>query len=122
MEPLKLSRTDASGAREGSDNVSKAYMVLDDGSPVETPITPQSGKTMMGAAGGVVSCIGDLLVLYNTMMDAAEDQLSNGATETVNNPFRQLSSIYGDVSSYYPPGSQLPRICIWNAMNKDATA
>lgn len=65
FDPLGMTRTDARGQRERFDNVAKAYMVLDNKSPVRVPMTPQSGATLMGAAGGVQSCIDDLLIFIN---------------------------------------------------------
>jgi CubicO group peptidase (beta-lactamase class C family) len=92
FEPLGLRRTDATGSRDGYDNMSKAYMVRDDGTPVEVSMTPQSGRTIMGAAGGVVSCVDDLLVIYGTMLKACVHQFENGTTATPGNPFQQLTT------------------------------
>jgi CubicO group peptidase (beta-lactamase class C family) len=90
--PLGLTRTDATGNRDDFENISNAYTVLDDGTPVEVPMTPQSGKTIMGAAGGVVSCVDDLLVIYGSMLKACIDQFENGTTVTPGNPFEQLAT------------------------------
>ncbi|KAF2106294.1 beta-lactamase/transpeptidase-like protein [Lophiotrema nucula] len=92
FRPLGLRRTDASGDREGFDNVARSYMVLDDLTPVEIPTIEMSGKTILGGAGGVVSCIKDLLPLYKHMLKGAVHQFENSSTATPNNIFRQLPS------------------------------
>lgn len=91
FEPLGLSRTDALGDRSGFDNVARSYMVLDDRTPVEVPVANMSGKTLMGTAGGVVSCIKDLLPLYKHILKATKYQFENNTTVTPGNPFKQLS-------------------------------
>lgn len=67
-------------------------MTLDNGDPVRVPMTPQSGLTLMGAAGGVVSCVNDLLQLYRVMLRACVHQFENSVTSTPNNPFKQLTT------------------------------
>ena len=86
-QPLGLQRTDASGHREKLSNVVKAYLVLDDRTPVPIPKTPMSGQTFMGAAGGVESCIDDLLVLYRSILEASITQFGSNQKTTPNNPF-----------------------------------
>lgn len=92
FDPLGMTRTDARGQRERFDNVAEAYMVLDNKDPVRVPKTPQSGATLMGAAGGVQSCIDDLLILYRSMLKACISQFKLGNTSTPGNPFQQLTS------------------------------
>ena len=109
FEPLGMARTDARGGhqRERFDNVTEAYMVLDDKSPVRVPITPQSSATLMGAAGGVQSCIDDLLILYQSMLKAYISQFNHGTTSTPpGTPFQQLTST---MTAHTPllPGSSL---------------
>ena len=89
---LGMTRTDARGQREKFDNVAETYMVLDNKDPVRVPKTPQSGATLMGAAGGVESCIDDLLTLYRSMLKACISQFKLGNTFTPENPFQQLTS------------------------------
>ncbi len=105
FDPLGMTRTDARGQRERFDNVAEAYMVLDNKDPVRVPMTPQSGATLMGAAGGVQSCIDDLLILYRSMLKACISQFEHGKTSTPENPFQQLTST---MSAHTPlPGSSL---------------
>lgn len=74
FHPLGLKRTDATGDREGFDNVARAYMVLDDLTPVEIPGIQMSGKTLLSGAGGVVSCVKDLLTLYKHFLKGSIHQ------------------------------------------------
>lgn len=67
-------------------------MVLDDGKPIQVPLTPLSGKTVMGAAGGAVSYVDDLLIIYGAILRAFIDQFENGTTITLGNPFHQLTT------------------------------
>lgn len=105
FEPLGLTRTDASGQREKFGNVAKAYMVLDDRTPVSVPKTFQSGQTLLGAAGGVESCIDDLLVLYRSILEASITQFGSHQRTTPDNPFQSLADTF---SAQIPfPGDSL---------------
>ena len=90
FEPLGLQRTDARGKVDEYDNVSESYTVLDDGRPVHIKRTGISGATLNGAAGGVKSCVKDLLALYHAMLQAAVHQFESGMTSTPGSPFKQL--------------------------------
>jgi len=92
FEPLGLGRTDAKGALDDVDNVAKAYTVLDDGTPVNIRRTPISGATILGAGGGVHSCIKDLLVLYKEILRASVDQFNKGNTSTSGSVFQRLTT------------------------------
>lgn len=105
FNPLGLKRTDATGNREGFDNVAKAYMVLDNLTPVAIPKTPLSGQTLMGAAGGVESCVDDMLVLYHSILKAACDQFGYRKSDTPNNTFQSLADTFSGYTSF--PGDSL---------------
>lgn len=105
FEPLRLGRTEARGNRNALKNVSKSYMVLDNGCPVSVPVTPQSGSTAFGAAGGVVSCVDDLMSLCRSILTASIHQISTNTTSTSNNSFKQLSTIMS--AHQVLPGSAL---------------
>ena len=105
FQPLGLKRTDASGHREKSSNVAKAYMVLEDRTPVPIPKTPMSGQTFMGAAGGVESCIDDLLVLYRSILEASITQFGSNQKTTPNNPFQSLTDTFSVHTPF--PGKSL---------------
>lgn len=105
FKPLGLKRTDASGKREKFGNVAKAYMVLDDKTPVSIPKTPSSGQTLMGAAGRVESCIDDLLILYQSILEASITQFGSNQRTTPRNPFQSLTDTF---SAHTPfPGNSL---------------
>ena len=105
FQPLDLKRTDASGHRVKFSNVTKAYMVLDDRTPVPIPKTSLSGQTLIGAAGGVDSCVDDLLVLYGSILEASIMQFDSNQRTTPNNPFQSLTDTF---SAHTPfPGNSL---------------
>ena len=90
FDPLGMKQTDAKGERQGYDNVAKAYMVLDDQSPVPIPGSQLYNATPIGPAGGVQSCIDDLLILYRSVLKVCVSQFSPNKTSTGGNPFHQL--------------------------------
>ena len=68
-------------------------------------VTLLSGSTLMGPAGGVQSCIDDLLILYQSMLKACISQFENDETSTPEDPFKQLTK---RMSAYTPlPGCSL---------------
>lgn len=93
FDTLGLKRTEARGERSNYNNVAEAYTVLDNGSPVRIPVIDLSGRTLMGAAGGVQSCIHDLILLYQAILKACIHQFESGETSTPGSPFKQLSTI-----------------------------
>ncbi|KAH7002605.1 hypothetical protein EDB80DRAFT_578637 [Ilyonectria destructans] len=59
----------------------------------------------MGAAGGVVSCIKDLVPICQTMLKALLHQFETGSSSTPGNPFKNLATI---MSTHTPlPGTSL---------------
>ena len=105
FDPLGLERTNARGHREKFDNVAKAYMVLDDGRPMSIPKISMSGQTLMGAAGGVESCIDDLLILYRSILKACIHQFDTKRRTTADNPFACLADT---MTTHMPlPGTSL---------------
>ena len=101
FEPLQLARTDARGRFNDCENVSTPYMALDDATPVPIPQTPVSASTLNGAAGGIRSCVQDLLVLYKAVLTACIDQFETGNTSIENSVFKNLTQTMS-------PHSQLP--------------
>ncbi|KAJ8125495.1 hypothetical protein O1611_g8144 [Lasiodiplodia mahajangana] len=90
--PLGLSRTFANQLNGSLDNVAKAYTVLDNGTPIHIRRTPISGDTLLGAAGGVNSCIKDLLTLYREILRSCIDQFKSGHTSTDGSVFKRLTT------------------------------
>ncbi|KAK4200787.1 beta-lactamase/transpeptidase-like protein [Triangularia verruculosa] len=103
FEPLNLDRTDAKGAIDGVDNVAKAYTVLNNGTPINIRRTPISGATILGAGGGVHSCIKDLLVLYREILRASVDQFKTGTTSTTS-----TGSVFQRLTTTMSAHSKLP--------------
>jgi CubicO group peptidase (beta-lactamase class C family) len=90
FEPLQLARTDARGKYKEFGNFATPYMALDDATPITIPQTPISSATLNGAAGGIRSCMKDLLVLYQAVLTACIDQFRSGKISTENSVFKNL--------------------------------
>ena len=121
FEPLGLRRTDATGSRDGYDNMSKAYMVLDDGTPVQVAMTPQSGITIMGAARGVVSCVDDLLVI-NGICNAESLCPSIREWNDCNTGKPVPAADYNNVSPHHPARSKLSRVFVWYGLDSNGAS
>ncbi|PVH79400.1 beta-lactamase/transpeptidase-like protein [Cadophora sp. DSE1049] len=81
--------------------IDKAYTTLDDGSPIEIPTVQSTDKIFSGAAGGLRTCVKDLLTLYSAFIHAANDQFDTGKTSTPGSPIKQASHL---MSSKIPMG------------------
>ncbi|KAI1127107.1 beta-lactamase/transpeptidase-like protein [Nemania abortiva] len=92
FEPLGLTRTYARRLDDSTGNVAKAYTVLDNGTPINIRRTPISGATLLGAGGGVHSCIKDLLRLYQEILRSCIDQFQTGRTSTDGSVFKRLTT------------------------------
>jgi CubicO group peptidase (beta-lactamase class C family) len=94
-KPLGLKRT-YFGAKKGESNAAKAYMSLSNGTAAEItpPLTDPNGFNQ--SAGGIHSCVSDLLKLYAAYMEAGAQELSidNGLVRFANNPFRHVAYIW----------------------------
>ncbi|KAJ9666920.1 hypothetical protein H2201_003054 [Coniosporium apollinis] len=93
FEPLGLHRTDARGRPADFDNVAQAYMSLDDGTPVLIPGVKLGGDVLISPAGGIRSCIKDLLVLYQAILAEYNHQSATGKTSTPDSLFKQLPTV-----------------------------
>ena len=92
FEPLGLRRTTTEQMSDDA-NVSKYYSVLDDRTayPVEGP---RIGKgTLLVAAGGVNNTVTDLLRLYQSLLEALNDQTMTKLTSSDGLPFRQCCTM-----------------------------
>ncbi|EON63642.1 hypothetical protein W97_02870 [Coniosporium apollinis CBS 100218] len=92
FEPLGLHRTDARGRPGDFDNVAQAYMSLDDGTPVLISGVKLGGDVLISPAGGVKSCVKDMLMLYQAIVAEYSHQSTNGQTST-GSPFKELPKI-----------------------------
>lgn len=105
FEPLQLTRTDARGNFEEFENIAIPYMTLDDATPITIPQTPSSAFTLNGAAGGVRSCVKDLLILYKAVLTGYVDQFQSGKTSSDNSIFKNLihtMSPHGQLPGHSP--------------------
>ena len=114
FQPLDLKRTDATGDREKFENVARAYIVLDDLTPVEMSMIQMSGKTLLGGAGGVLSCVKDLLPLYKHMLKGAIHQFENDH-RCAGQSFQTASDCH--VCTRSGRQLQLPRVDLWTWMD-----
>ena len=102
FEPLQMHRTGTHQDFSGPDNVSKAYGALHNGTPVRIGDAQIGDDTVAGAAGGVRSCLNDMLKLMKAWLVAAEHQFSNRLTSTPGSPLKQVNHI---MSAQIPTGS-----------------
>lgn len=113
-EPLGMTRT-FSGAPAGDANAAKAYMTLEDCSPVEIPLPIAHEDSLMGAAGGIRSSVSDLLRLYQAYMEAANHELESEATPiSPKNPLRQIGHIWqGQINFPFRSMREYTYVCGW---------
>lgn len=71
LRPLGMERTYFTEAAGQVENEAKPYAALTDATPVQIPPALKGYQVLMGPAGGVRSCVYDLLVYYNALMNAA---------------------------------------------------
>lgn len=75
LRPLGLERTYYTDAAGELENEAKPYYALADASPVRIPPALAGDSVLIGPAGGVRSCVSDLLILYNALMEAAAEEM-----------------------------------------------
>ncbi|EWZ43331.1 beta-lactamase/transpeptidase-like protein [Fusarium oxysporum Fo47] len=93
LEPLGMKRTYYTDA-EGMENEAKPYAALKNASVVQIPPALKGKDVLMGPAGGVRSCIDDLLNFYDALMVSAAEQLEIRATARTSHQ-RQRPSLPG---------------------------
>lgn len=108
LKPLSLDRTITEHSPR-IQNVAKAYMALADGTPYHLPRPSVEDGVIMEGAVGVQSCVADLLLYAQKLMDAADDQLSKNTTSTDGTPLKQLPTILQNQVSLSPAPSELER-------------
>ncbi|KAI9723947.1 MAG: hypothetical protein M1812_000665 [Candelaria pacifica] len=91
FKPLGLRRTVTEPVRES--NVAKYYSVLDDRTPCQVPSPKLGDNTLLAGAGGVYSCVNDLLRLYKNFFTAAETQIQQSTTSSSNSLFKQCPTL-----------------------------
>jgi CubicO group peptidase (beta-lactamase class C family) len=85
-----------------AENYVSSYMLLSDGTPYKVDRPPLDSGKLMAPAGAVKSTIRDMLIIYNSLLEAAKHQSSSQVTSTSASPFRQLGTIFGKHSSIKP--------------------
>lgn len=92
LEPLGLTRTNAM-ADEKDGNTAKAYAVLDNSTPTEIAGVKSAANKFGGAAGGIRSCVKDLLKFYQELMRAGKHQFGTGQASTPGSPLSQVAQL-----------------------------
>lgn len=75
LQPLGMKRTYYTEAAGQLENEAKPYAALADASPVRISPALAGENVLMGPAGGIRSCVSDLLIIYNALMDAAAEDM-----------------------------------------------
>ncbi|KAF5634805.1 hypothetical protein F25303_8721 [Fusarium sp. NRRL 25303] len=76
-----------------TDNVTKSYNALDDGTPWHIP-GPKLGEDGIGCgSGGLRSCAADLIKLYTCFVQSFNHERQSGQTSTPGSPLKQVSKI-----------------------------
>ncbi|KAF5667725.1 beta-lactamase transpeptidase [Fusarium denticulatum] len=93
LEPLGMKRTYYTDA-EDMENEAKPYAALKNASVVQIPPALKGKNVLMGPAGGVRSCVDDLLNFYDALMGSAAEQLEIRETAVTSHQ-RQKPSLPG---------------------------
>ncbi|KAI9853910.1 MAG: hypothetical protein M1813_001625 [Trichoglossum hirsutum] len=94
LEPLNMTRTFYTNPPSDDGNTAKPYVSLEDGSPFEIPPPLYGEDALMGSAGGIRSCVKDLLILYKAFIEAGISQIEHGPPPSPNNPLKQLQHLW----------------------------
>ncbi|KAM6535938.1 hypothetical protein FALCPG4_005463 [Fusarium falciforme] len=76
-----MNRTYFTDRTEQMENEAKPYAALSDATPVRISPALQGDHVSMGPAGGVRSCLSDLVIFYNALLDAAAEELELGTEQ-----------------------------------------
>ncbi|KAK4183336.1 beta-lactamase/transpeptidase-like protein [Podospora australis] len=113
--PLGLGST-TFGNVSARENLARSYITQTNLTPVAIPSPPVRSGTVMAAAGGVKSSLGDLLKYYRALLKAASDQARSGhskpLTKDTSSPFVDIHHLWtphasidpGNYSSHYGLG------------------
>lgn len=93
IKPLNLNRT-FYAEDPLDDNTAKSYAVLANRSFYELSPWGHGKNLFIGPAGAIRSSISDLLVLYKSMMDAANSQLAGTPLVDMKNPFKHMPQLF----------------------------
>lgn len=81
LRPLGMKRTYFTSPTEQKENEAKPHVALSDATPVRISPALLGDHVLMGPAGGVRSCVSDLLIFYNALLDAAAEELEPGTEQ-----------------------------------------
>jgi CubicO group peptidase (beta-lactamase class C family) len=92
LHPLGMSRSGAETST-GNDNTASAYVALIDAPPSRVGDVTLSDQTLMGIAGGVRSCVRDLLVFYRTFLKSLNNQVHTSQNSTTGSPLKHVRQL-----------------------------
>ncbi|KAJ4182306.1 hypothetical protein NW767_013887 [Fusarium falciforme] len=76
-----MKRTYFTDRTEQMENETKPYATLSDAAPVRISPALQGDHILMDPASGVRSCVSDLPIFYNVLLDAAAEELELGTKQ-----------------------------------------
>lgn len=91
LDPLDLERT--SMGTPASENYTKSYMCLNDGTPYEIPPPSLTSGSIIAASSALKSSINDMLAIYDSFMKANAHQREKNTTSTPSSPFAQTKTL-----------------------------
>ncbi|KAJ4132482.1 hypothetical protein NW754_015299 [Fusarium falciforme] len=81
LRPLGMKRAYFTDRTEQMENEAKPYAALSDATPVRISPALQGDHVLMGPAGGARSCVSDLLIFSNALLDAVAEELELGTKQ-----------------------------------------
>ncbi|KAJ8131518.1 hypothetical protein O1611_g2108 [Lasiodiplodia mahajangana] len=92
FQPLGMQRTFTGRPPPDTDNVSKAYNTLDNGTPVEIPLVKAGEGVVGGASGGIFTCVEDLLKAYTEVVNTINHEFETGQPSK-GSPFKRIADV-----------------------------
>jgi len=94
FDPLQLERTHIKKDMSTMDNYTRAYAVLDDLTPTLIPDPCTCRDSFELGASGVLTNIDEMLLIFKNYMFAFKDQIKNKTSSTLDNPFKECTTIF----------------------------
>lgn len=94
LKPLGMNRTFYTNPSVHNPNLAVPYIALANATPFQIPQPVYGENVLMGAAGGIRTTVGDLLRLYNGLIDAAHNEIDRPAAAIRPNPLKGLKHIW----------------------------
>ena len=92
LDPLSMGRT-TFGTPDG-ENVAKAHMSTDDGTPRRVAPPQMTAPHPLAGAGGGKSTVRDLLLFYKSLLHSYQDQNKTGKDFTTDSPFYHANQLF----------------------------